>query len=93
MKNLISKSDSIFVAGHNGLAGSAICRALKKFGYKNILTVSRKELDLRDQIKVKNWFKENSPDIVILAAAKATKLIVVINSLVFLLPYIISNNT
>jgi GDP-L-fucose synthase len=70
MKNLISKSDSIFVAGHNGLAGSAICRALKKFGYKNILTVSRKELNLRDQIKVKNWFKENSPDIVILAAAK-----------------------
>ena len=70
MKNLISKSDSIFVAGHNGLAGSAICRALKKFGYKNILTVSREELDLREQSKVKNWFKENSPDIVILAAAK-----------------------
>ena len=70
MDNLISQSDSIFVAGHNGLAGSAICRALKKFGYKNILTVTRSEIDLRDQIKVKNWFKENNPDIVILAAAK-----------------------
>ena len=56
MENLISQSDSIFVAGHNGLAGSAICRALKKFGYKNILTVARSEIDLRDQIKVKNWF-------------------------------------
>ena len=70
MKILISKNDSIYVAGHNGLAGSAICRALTKFGYKNIITVSRKELDLRNQIKVKKWFKENSPDIVILAAAK-----------------------
>ena len=70
MDNLISQSDSIFVAGHNGLAGSAICRALKKFGYKNIITVTRSEIDLRDQIKVKNWFKENNPDIVILAAAK-----------------------
>ena len=70
MKILISKNDSIYVAGHNGLAGSAICRALTKFGYKNIITVSRKELDLRNQIEVKKWFKENSPDIVILAAAK-----------------------
>ena len=70
MKILISENDSIYVAGHNGLAGSAICRALRKFGYKNIITVSRKELDLRNQIKVKRWFKENSPDIVILAAAK-----------------------
>ena len=70
MKILISENDSIYVAGHNGLAGSAICRALRKFGYKNIITVSRKELDLRNQIKVKKWFKENSPDIVILAAAK-----------------------
>ena len=70
MKILISKNDSIYVAGHNGLAGSAICRALRKFGYKNILTVTRKELDLRNQLKVKKWFKENRPDIVILAAAK-----------------------
>ena len=70
MKILISKNDSIYVAGHNGLAGSAICRALRNFGYKNIITVSRKELDLRNQIKVRKWFKENSPDIVILAAAK-----------------------
>jgi len=70
MKILISKNDSIYVAGHNGLAGSAICRALRKFGYKNIITVSRKELDLRNQFKVKKWFKENRPDIVILAAAK-----------------------
>ena len=39
MKILISKNDSIYVAGHNGLAGSAICRALRNFGYKKLIKV------------------------------------------------------
>ena len=69
MKILISKNDSIYVAGHNGLAGSAICRALRKFGYKNILTVTRKELDLRNQIKVKSEIS-NSKNIMTLTNEK-----------------------
>jgi len=70
MTNKISIEDSIYVAGHNGMAGSAICRSLKKFGYKNLITLSKNELDLRDQGKVRKWFKCNTPDIVVLAAAK-----------------------
>ena len=70
MTNKISIEDSIYVAGHNGMAGSAICRSLKKFGYKNLITLSKNELDLRDQGKVRKWFKYNTPDIVVLAAAK-----------------------
>ena len=70
MTNKISIEDSIYVAGHNGMAGSAICRSLKKFGYKNLITLSKNELDLRDQGKVRKWFKRNTPDIVVLAAAK-----------------------
>ena len=67
---LISKKDKFFVAGHKGMVGSAICKKLKLHGYENILTISSKDLDLRNQEKVKNWFKRNEPDVVILAAAK-----------------------
>ena len=70
MKKKLYFDDSIFVAGHNGMAGGAICRSLRKFGYKNIITVSKNELDLRDQEKVRKWFEVNNPDVVILAAAK-----------------------
>lgn len=70
MKNFISYDDSIYIAGHNGLAGKGICRALKSKGYKNLLTVSRNELNLTNQKEVKKWFKSNKPDVVILAAAK-----------------------
>ncbi len=66
----ISKGDSIFVTGHNGMVGSAICRALISHGYKNILTVGRSELDLTNELMVKNWFIKNKPNVVILAAAK-----------------------
>jgi len=64
-----NNKDKIFVAGHNGLVGSAICRILKKKNYKNILTIDRKKLDLRDQKKVDKFLKKNKPKYVIIAAA------------------------
>ena len=67
---LINKTDCIFIAGHTGMVGSAIKNALKKNGYLNLLTPSRKELDLLDYKSVENWFKKNKPDVVILAAAR-----------------------
>ena len=67
---LISPSDRIFVAGHRGMAGSAICRALQRAGYSNLLTASRSELDLEDGPAVQRWFAEHRPTVVVLAAAK-----------------------
>ncbi len=60
----------IFVAGHNGLVGGAIVRALEARGYTNILTRSSKELDLRQQAAVEDFFAAERPDYVFLAAAK-----------------------
>ena len=68
--NLISKEDSIFLAGHKGMAGKSILKALSKNDYKNILLLDRKELDLTNQNDVSDWFKKTKPKIVILAAAK-----------------------
>ena len=48
MEKLINQGDRFFVAGHRGMAGSAICRALQRSGYENLLTASRDELDLLD---------------------------------------------
>ena len=70
MQTLISKSDKIFVAGHLGMAGSAICRSLISSGYTNITTVTRNILDLTDHLAVHQWFDRNRPDVVVLAAAK-----------------------
>ena len=76
MDNLISKNDSFFVAGHNGMVGNSIIRALKKNGYCNpknkaiLHTQSRSELDLTSYQKVFEWFKQNKPKVVIIAAAK-----------------------
>ena len=67
---LISKNYKIFIAGHSGMVGSAIKRALIKKGYKNLLCPSRKDLNLLDFLQVENWFKENNPDVVIFSAAK-----------------------
>lgn len=65
------KNDAkIYVAGHNGMVGSAIVRALKREGYENIITRSHKELDLTRQIEVEKFFEEEKPDYVFLAAAK-----------------------
>ena len=69
MQNKINKYSKIFVSGHKGLVGSAVLRRLKYFGYKNILTISREKLDLRDQNKVKKFFKKHKPHAVINAAA------------------------
>jgi GDP-L-fucose synthase len=70
MDCLITPSDRIFVAGHRGMAGSAICRALQRAGYSNLLTASRAELDLEDGPAVQRWFTEHKPTVVVLAAAK-----------------------
>ncbi len=58
----------IFVAGHRGLVGSAILRNLRAYGYTNLLTADRDQLDLRDQAAVNYWFKANRPDFVYLVA-------------------------
>ena len=68
-RNNINKKSKIFLTGHKGLVGSAILRQLKIQGYKKILTVSKKRLDLRNQKKVESFFKKNKPDVVINAAA------------------------
>jgi GDP-L-fucose synthase len=70
MDCLITPADRIFVAGHRGMAGSAICRALQRAGFPNLLTVSRAELDLEDGPAVQRWFAEHQPTVVVLAAAK-----------------------
>ncbi|WP_324689960.1 GDP-L-fucose synthase [Cobetia sp. D5] len=61
---------TIFVAGHRGMVGSAIVRHLQKLGYRNILTASREELDLLDQAQVQAYFQQHAIDQVYLAAAK-----------------------
>jgi len=58
----------IFVAGHRGLVGSAIVRNLLDAGYRNIVTATREQLDLRDQMAVNYWFRANRPDYVFLVA-------------------------
>ena len=68
-KNLLLTS-KIFIAGHSGMVGSAIFRKLDNLGYKNIITVTKKDLNLEDADKVKDWFENYKPDIVIIAAAK-----------------------
>ena len=70
MTALITPEDRIFVAGHRGMAGSAICRALQRAGYSNLLTASRAELDLENSPAVQRWFAEHQPTVVVLAAAK-----------------------
>ena len=64
------KDSKIFVAGHRGLVGSAIVNSLTQKGFKNLLLVSRQELDLADQSEVKNFFKNEKPEYVLVAAAK-----------------------
>ena len=66
---MLDKSSKIYVAGHNGLVGSAIWNNLKQRGYTNLVGRSHKELDLTDQYAVKRFFDEEQPDAVVLAAA------------------------
>lgn len=66
----IDRSAKIFVAGHRGLVGSAIVRLLRQEGFANVLTRSRLQLDLRDRMAVNEFFVAESPELVVLAAAK-----------------------
>ena len=66
----MEKNAKIYVAGHRGMVGSAICRKLKSEGYNNILTRTSSELDLRNQAAVEEFFATQKPDFVVLAAAK-----------------------
>lgn len=66
----MDKNSKIYVSGHKGMVGSAIVRELNKQGYENILVRSHKELDLTKQIYAENFFKENEPEYVFMAAAK-----------------------
>jgi len=70
MASLITPDDRIFVAGHRGMAGTAICRVLQSAGYHQILTASRAELDLLNPLAVHGWFELMKPTVVVLAAAK-----------------------
>lgn len=62
--------DKIYIAGHRGMVGSAICRKLENLGYTNIITRTSSSLDLRDQQAVAAFFEEETPNYVFLAAAK-----------------------
>ena len=66
----MNKTDKIYVAGHRGMVGSAIVRRLQKDGFTNIVTRTSKELDLREQQPVRDFFSSEKPDVVVLAAAK-----------------------
>jgi GDP-L-fucose synthase len=63
-------NSSIYVAGHNGLVGSALIRRLNSMGYRNIITVDKNRLDLTNQLEVKRFFNIQKPEYVFLAAAK-----------------------
>ncbi len=69
-KNLINFSDKIFLAGHNGLVGSAVFKKLKEKGFKNIIIANKKKLNLLDQKKVLKFFKNNKPKALIICAAR-----------------------
>ena len=66
---MLKKDDKIFIAGHRGLVGSAIWNNLKSRGYNNLIGRSHVELDLTDQLAVKQFFDKERPDAVVLAAA------------------------
>src|SRR5262245_4578586 len=66
----MNKNDKIYVAGHRGMVGSAIVRRLQKDGFTNIVTRGSKELDLKEQGAVRDFFQQERPDHVVLAAAK-----------------------
>ncbi len=66
----VKQTDSIFVAGHRGLAGGAILRELQAAGYANLLTRTRAEVDLRQREAVRRFFEESRPQVVVVAAAK-----------------------
>ncbi len=67
---MITKISKIYIAGHNGMVGSAIWRTLTAKGYTNLIGVTSKELDLRNQQAVQEFMNQNKPEVIIDAAAK-----------------------
>ena len=67
---MINKKSKIYLAGHNGMVGSAILQQLYNQKYSNVITIDRKNLDLRNQAKVNNFLSKYKPEAVIIAAAK-----------------------
>ncbi|MCA6428418.1 MAG: NAD-dependent epimerase/dehydratase family protein, partial [Cytophagales bacterium] len=63
-------NSKIYIAGHRGMVGSAIVRLLEQRGYKNLVTKTSTELDLRNQLAVNDFFAKEKPEYVFLAAAK-----------------------
>ena len=68
---MINKNSKIYIAGHNGMVGSAIYKKLNERSYQNLIVKNRKQLNLLDQKKTFAFLKKNKPDFVIIAAAKA----------------------
>jgi len=64
------KTDKIFIAGHRGMVGSAVCRALEASGFKNVVTRTHAELDLLDPASVRSFYETERPDVAIIAAAR-----------------------
>ncbi len=67
----MKKTDKIFIAGHNGLVGSAVYNLLKEKGFKNLITVKKKRLDLRNYFNVEKYFRKKKIDYMVMAAARA----------------------
>lgn len=67
---MLTPSSRIFVAGHNGLVGRAITTCLQEQGYSNLILKTHSELDLSNQNAVEEFFQQERPEIVVLAAAK-----------------------
>jgi len=67
---VINKKSKIYVAGHNGMVGSALWRNLESKGYANLIGMTSKDMNLRDEQTVKNFFEKEKPEYVFLAAAK-----------------------
>jgi GDP-L-fucose synthase len=67
----MNKNSKIFIAGHNGLVGSAVFRNLKKHGYKNLIVISKKKLDLKKSKKVDLFFKKKKIEYMVICAALA----------------------
>ena len=67
---MMEKTSKIFVAGHRGMVGSAVCRALAANGYVNVVTRSHSELDLLDPASVRAFYESERPDVAVIAAAR-----------------------
>jgi GDP-L-fucose synthase len=67
----VKKSDNIFIAGHKGLVGNAVYKLLKKKGFKNLITIDRKKIDLRNSVLLDNFFRNKNIDYMVMAAARA----------------------